>query len=146
VGIVQIQKGEEKAYFFVSIGLSILAFWYLWHHFAGVEEKTVITVYDYWYVWIRPVIIGIVGIITLLSAVLFLFRHPVAAVLFQSGISLIVFILVANLVVLVIRGGHHLIQGGARPVLEGVVREPHKVFLVPVIILVLSIMSAIRKK
>jgi hypothetical protein len=58
VGIVQIQKGEEKAYFFVSIGLSVLAFWYLWHHFAGVEDKTVINVYDYWYVWIRPVIIG----------------------------------------------------------------------------------------
>ncbi|MGI6474835.1 MAG: hypothetical protein ACOX0J_11205 [Thermoactinomyces vulgaris] len=94
-----------------------------------------ITVYDYWYVWIRPVIIGIVGIITLLSAVLFHqadfpdrvhsggelggFGHP---------------------------GGSSLDSGRCPAVLERVVREPHKVFLVPVIILVLSIMSAIRKK
>ena len=142
---MQIQKGEEKAYFFVSIGLSILAFWYLWHHFAGVEEKTVITVYDYWYVWIRPVIIGIVGIITLLSAVLFLFRHPVAGGALSkrdfpdrvhSGGELGGF---------GHPGGSSLDSGRCRQ-LEGVVREPHKVFLVPVIILVLSIMSAIRKK
>lgn len=142
---MNIRKGEEKVYFFVSIGLSVLAFWYIWHQTA-TGDKTVINLYDYWYVWIRPVLIGLVGVLSLLAAVLFLLRKPVAASLFQSGINLILFILMANLVILVIRGVHHLVQGGARPVFDRIAQEPHKVFLVPVILLVLSIMSAIRKK
>ena len=143
---MKIRKGEEKAYFFVSIGLSVLAFWYLWHQMAGMENAMVTNRYDYWYVWVRPVLIGLVGVLSLLAAVLFLLRKPVAASLFQSGINLILFILMANLVILVIRGVHHLVQGGARPVFDRIAQEPHKVFLVPVILLVLSIMSAIRKK
>lgn len=129
---------------FLCFVLSIVAFGYIWFKYSEIVNSSV-SGYDYWYVWIRPALIGLVGILCLLAAILSLAGKRSAPSVLMGGISVILFILLSNLVILVIRVVHRIFAGDAGPVFERIVAEPHKVFLIPLIILVLAMIHSLSK-
>lgn len=129
---------------FWSFVLGIGAFGYIWFKYNDIVNVSV-SGYDYWYVWIRPALIGLVGILCLLAAILSLAGKGSAPSVFMGGISILLFILLSNLVILVIRIVHRIFTGGAVPVFERILAEPYKVFLVPLIILVFAMIGSLSK-
>ncbi len=130
---------------FWSFVLAIGAFWYIWFKYDDIVNSAV-SGYDYWYVWIRPALIALVGILCLLAAILSLAGKHTAPSMFMGGISVILFILLSNLVIFVIRVVHRIFAGDAGPVFDRIFAEPHKVFLVPLIILALATIHSLSKK
>ncbi|MBA4602035.1 hypothetical protein [Thermoactinomyces mirandus] len=130
---------------FWSFVLSVVAFCYIWFKYSDIVNSAV-SGYDYWYVWIRPALIGLVGILCLLAAILSLAGKRSATSVFMGGISVMLFILLSNLVILVIRVVHRIFAGDAWPVFERILERPHRVIVVLLVVLTLSILHSLSKK
>jgi hypothetical protein len=99
-----------------------------------------------WYAWIRPVLMGLVGILCIMAAFLFIIGKPSAWSVFVGGLSIIPIMLFSNLVILIFRVIQNVMQGDANPFLSRVSSSPLKVILnIIVVVIILSVIQGIKK-
>lgn len=122
-----------------------LAIWFSWLKYTNLSQ-TEFNWYDYWYVWIRPGAIGLIGILCLVATVLFMFKKTSGLVVFKSGLTILPIILIINLVIFVMRGIENLFNGNATAIIDRITANPQKFISIPIIILILIGFDIINKK
>ncbi|REE68686.1 hypothetical protein A8990_13720 [Paenibacillus taihuensis] len=95
---------------FLSTLLGAGALWYTWIKYHEIVDPP-----DFeWYGWIRPALITLIGMLCLLSTLLFIAGKAAAGwSLFVGSISAIPLVLFVNLLVLIVRVVVSLFQGDA---------------------------------
>jgi hypothetical protein len=127
---------------FIAAVLGVAALWVAWFQYGEILNQPQAN----WYVWIRPVLMAVVGILCLVALVLFVAGRPSAWSVLVGGLSIIPIILFSNLVILILRVIQNIMQGNTDPFLSRFSESPLKVILnIIVVVIVLSVIQGIKK-
>lgn len=117
--------------------------WYAWLQYNDLVNQPQLD----GYVWIRPVLMLLLGVFCLVASTLFIIGSPTAWSVFMSGLSIIPIMLFSNLVVLIFRVIQNIVQGNTDPFLSRLSTSPLKVILnIIVVVTVLSLIQGIKKR
>ena len=129
----------------ISAVISGVALWYTWFRF-----NTILALADSpWYLWIRPALTGVLGIVFLLATLLFLLGKSSGRSVFKGGLAMVPVILFSNLVIAVVfKLIPSIFNGNAKPFLEHLYTKPldKAILSVAIIVLLLSLVKAIKSK
>lgn len=127
----------------LSLLIGCGALWVAWLQYNDLANQPQLE----WYVWIRPVLLLVLGGCCLAALILFMTGSPAAWSMFLGGLSIIPIMLFSNLIVLIFRVIQNLVQGNTDPFLSRFSASPLKVILnIIVVIVVLSVIEALKKK
>ena len=111
------------------------ALWLAWARYKGIVNGTEV----YWYAWIQPIALVLVGILCFLAAVLFISGKASAWPVFKAGLSIVPLILFINLLILIFRVIQSILQGNGISFISRLYASPvNKVILAVVIFIILS--------
>jgi hypothetical protein len=127
----------------LSLVIGCGALWVAWLQYSDLANQPQLD----WYVWIRPVLLLLLGICCLVALILFMIGNPSALSVFAGGLSIIPIMLFSNLIVLIFRVIQNLAQGNTDPFLSRFSASPLKVILnIIVVIIVLSVIQVLKKR
>ncbi|AZN43427.1 hypothetical protein [Paenibacillus albus] len=130
---------------FLSALLGVAALWYTWIKYHEIVDPPSFE----WYGWIRPAIITLIGMLCLLSTLLFIAGKAAAGwSLFTASIAAIPIILFANLIILLVRVAIGLFQGEASELFTKLFSTPFNkaLLVVAMIFVVRSVLQKFKKR
>lgn len=126
---------------FLGLILGVGALGYAWFRYSGILNRPE----PHWYQWIQPALFGLMGILCLSAAILFILGRASAWSIFKLGLSIVPLVLFSNLVILVARGIQNIVQGNTTFVLERLIAQPQKLLLILVVLIALGLLGSLNE-
>ena len=99
-----------------------------------------------WYGWMQVAFIVLVGVLCIWATVLFILGKSSGLAVLKLGISIIPLILFVNLIVLLFRVIHNIMQGDAALFLDRIFAQPNKFILIPIVVIILLWLESLTKR
>jgi hypothetical protein len=116
--------------------------WFIWIRYESLRSQPDF----YWFNWIQLAGFALLGALCLWASILFVSGKSSGWSVFKAGLSIIPLILFFNLMILVYRGIQNIIRGNAYFFFERVLNQPHKVIIILVVVIALTVLGSLTEK
>jgi hypothetical protein len=143
----EIQAGETPKRLLPLMSLLSLipggaALWYAWLRSGSLMNLPVV----HWYQWVQPALFGLMGILCLLAAILFLLGRSSGWSVFKFGLSIVPLVLFSNLIVLLFRVIQNMLQGNPTFIFDRLVAQPQKILFVLIVLIALGWLGSLNER
>jgi hypothetical protein len=126
---------------FISAVLGGGALWYTWLKYNDVMNQSGFLLYG----WIRLAFMLLIGILCLVSTILFILGKSSGWSVFMGGLSMVPLMLFTNLVILVFRFIQNIVQGNAQPFFDHLFTQPENI-AIPIVVIALVLFGFFGKR
>lgn len=139
------QAGETPKQLLLSLLSSILgvaALGYAWLRIGSLMNLPVV----HWYQWIQPALFGLMGILCLLAAILFLFGRAPGWLVFKFGLLMVPLVLFSSLIILLFRVIQNMLQGNTTFIFDRLLAQPQKILFILIVLIALGWLGSLNER